>query len=145
MASLLFSLRRWRPGHLLLAWIGYWAGLALVTLGRAIPSILRATGAPEGKGSISAGFQDDVLHLTVTEAGATLWSGTTSISQVALLVVGPPLLLWVAWLVRRRANRNAGLGTRDAPRELPLPDADGVVPRQDRERAERQREGRTPN
>jgi len=139
MASLLFSLRRWRPGHLLLAWIGYWAGLALVTFGPAIPSILRATGAPEGKGSISAGFQDDVLHLTVTEAGATLWSGTTTISQVALLVVGPPLLLWVAWLVRRRTRRNAGLVS-DAPRELPLPDAEGVVPRQDRERAERRRE-----
>ena len=139
MASLLFSLSRWRPGHLLLAWMSYWAGLALVTLGPAIPPILRATRVPEAKGSISAGFEGEVLHLTVTESGATLWSGTTTISEFALLAVVPPLLLWVAWLIRRRTRRNAELRARGAPRELPLPDAEDVAQHR-RERAERLRE-----
>jgi hypothetical protein len=139
MASLLVSLGRWRPGHLLLAWMSYWAGLALVTIGPAIPSILRATSAPQAKGSISAGFESDVLHLTVTESGATLWSGTTTFSEFALLTVVPPLLLWVAWLFRRRARRNAELGASAAPRELPLPNAEDVAQRR-RERAERPRE-----
>jgi len=37
------SIRRWRPGQLLASWTAYWAGLAGVALGPAVPS-LRALG-----------------------------------------------------------------------------------------------------
>ena len=37
------SLRRWKPGQLLLGWAAYWAGLVGVTLSPAIAATWRAT------------------------------------------------------------------------------------------------------
>lgn len=96
-----WSLRRWRPRHLLLAWIAYWVGLAAVTLGPIIPVIARATSA-NSKGNISASFGDQGLSLTILTDGVTAWSGTASFASIALWIVGPPLLLWLVWFARRK-------------------------------------------
>ncbi len=95
------SFRRWRPTQLLLAWVAYWLGLGVVTLGPAVPAILRATGS-DAKGSLTASYGDQGVSLTVTADGATAWSGTASLTAIVLWVVGPPLLLWLVWFVRRR-------------------------------------------
>ena len=117
---MLFSLGKWRPGHLLASWGVYWAGLAAVKLGPALLSIVRVTQLPDGKGGISASFANDLLSLTVTENGATVWEAAAPLAVVSLWVAGPPLLIWLAWLMRRPR--------RSAP-ELPgLPTGDVSAP-----------------
>lgn len=116
-----WSFRRWRPRHLLLSWLGYWLGLAAVTLGPAVPAILRATSG-DAKGSLTGSMGDGGISLTIAEAGATTWSGTASLTATVLWIVGPPLLLWLVWFVRRdrgvapSASPNApALSEGDAP------------------------------
>lgn len=96
-----WSLRRWRPKQLLLAWAAYWVGLAAVTLGPAVPAILRATSS-DAKGSLTGSVGDQGVSLTVIADGATAWSGVASLTAVVLWIVGPPLLLWLVWFVRRK-------------------------------------------
>lgn len=93
-----WPIRHWRPRHLLFSWLAYWVGLAGVALGPAIPG---ATSA-DGKGSISASYGDDGLDVTVLADGGTAWSGVASLTAIVLWIVGPPLLLWLIWFVRRK-------------------------------------------
>jgi hypothetical protein len=95
-------LRRWRAKHLLLAWVLYWIVLVVVALRPAIAMILRAINAPKGLGSISASVADGMATLTVLATGQT-WTGTASLTSLALWLAGPPLLLWLVWLVTRRS------------------------------------------
>jgi hypothetical protein len=100
-------LSRWRPYHLLLAWGGYWLLLFTVTLGPAVPAILRATRG-EGHGEISANMSDTVLTLTVKEMGQATWTGSVHLLIAALWLAVPPLLLWILWLrAAPRASREA--------------------------------------
>ncbi|MEP6733758.1 MAG: hypothetical protein ABJE10_24140 [bacterium] len=94
-------LSRWKAGHLLAAWLAYWAGLVLITLGPGIVALLRVT-IPNGtKGTASANVGDGGISASVTNAGATVWSGSAHTISIALCVGVPPLLLWVAWLISR--------------------------------------------
>jgi hypothetical protein len=98
-----FSLSNWRSRHLLAAWIGYWVSLGLVTLAPALSAISRVTG-PGDNGSISLNGGNQGLALTVTEqAGRVLWSGSVSLGAIAFWTIGPPLMLWLAWLLKRAA------------------------------------------
>lgn len=100
------SLRRWKPGQLLLGWAAYWTGLVGVTLSPAIAATWRATHLPDGHGSVSASFDNANLSYSVIEDGVKTWVGTTSITTALLWVIGPPLLLWLVWLiVRERPDR----------------------------------------
>ena len=105
-------LRRWQAKHLLLAWAAYWILLVLVVLRPAIAMVLRALNAPKGLGSINAGVADGMATLTVVASGVT-WSGTSSLTSLALWIAGPPLLLWLVWLVTRRAPAPAPEAERD--------------------------------
>jgi len=96
-----WSLRRWRPRQLLLTWVAYWIGLAAVTLGPAMPALMRATGT-DAKGSINASAGDKGLSLTVFADGGTTWSGSASLTSIVFWIVGPPLLLWLVWFLRRK-------------------------------------------
>src|SRR5918993_4769260 len=91
-------LRRWQAKHLLLSWVAYWIVLALMVLRPAIAMVLRALNAPKGLGSISAGVADGIATLTVFAKGQT-WTGSTSLTSLALWIAGPPLVLWLVWLV----------------------------------------------
>ena len=95
------SLPRWKPGQLLLGWAAYWTGLVGVTLSPAIAATWRATHLPDGHGSVSASFDNSTLNYTVIEDGVKTWMGTTSMATAVLWVVGPPLLLWLVWLIVR--------------------------------------------
>jgi hypothetical protein len=94
-------MRNWRPRHLLASWAAYWVALAGVTLGPAVVAIVGATSDAQKHSSVSAGFGNDGIYLTVTRAGATVWNGAVSLSALALWLAGPPLLLWLAWLLTR--------------------------------------------
>jgi hypothetical protein len=93
-----FSLRRWRPRHLLAAWVAYWIAMPIVALWPGIIAGWRATQAPEGHGTISASFANTLLSLSATLDGVTIWSGSAYLAEMALWLAGPPLILWLAWL-----------------------------------------------
>ena len=95
-------LRRWRARHLLAAWIVYWVALVVVFLRSALGAATRALAAPEGHGSIGASVDNGNFLLKVTTDGQT-WTGSTSLTAMALWFAGPPLLLFLVWLATRRA------------------------------------------
>ena len=144
------SLRRWKPGQLLIGWATYWAGLIGATMSPAIAASWRATRLPEGHGSIAAGFDNGTLHYTVIEDGVKTWVGTTSMTTALLWVVGPPLLLWLVWLIVRERPANerrsvaGGVSTPGALPEGSAPAEEWRVRRDDRAPAERGRVT-TPN
>jgi hypothetical protein len=95
-------LRRWQAKHLLLAWIVYWIALIAVGLHAAIGAALGAVNAPSGHGTIGLSVDGGNLHMKVT-TDDRVWTGTTSLMAAALWFAGPPLLLFLVWLVTRRA------------------------------------------
>jgi len=144
------SLRSWKPGQLLASWGVYWAGLIGVGLGPAIAAGFGATRLPEGHGSIEASVSNGTLSYAVIEDGVKTFTTTLQLSTAVLWVVGPPLLLWTAWLLLRRRRdvpqRDAG-GVRshaDALGPGPGPAEEWVVNRGDRVQADRKRSP-TPN
>jgi hypothetical protein len=102
------SLGSWRPRHLLAAWCAYWAGLALVTLWPAIGAGWRMSQQAHGKGTVSASFGDNGVSAIISESGKTTWTGSISVVHLALLIAGPPLVLWLIWLMRASRTNNAG-------------------------------------
>ena len=86
----------------------------------AIAASWRATRLPEGHGSIDAGFGDGTLHFTVLQDGVKTWAGTTSFTTALLWLIGPPLLLWLLWLIVRERPGSA-------PSSLPGRDV-GLLP-----------------
>jgi len=108
-----FSLSRWKARHLLGAWLVYWIALVAVKLGAGIVAALRVMNAPETQhGSISAGMGDGAFNITISGAGVH-WAGSASVMSVVLWLCGPPLLLWLLWLVTRRAPTPAREAERD--------------------------------
>jgi hypothetical protein len=96
------SLRSWKPGQMLASWGVYWAGLIGVGLGPAIAAGFGATRLPEGHGSIEASVSNGTLSYAVIEDGVKTFTTTLQLSTAMLWVVGPPLLLWLVWLLVRR-------------------------------------------
>ena len=96
------SLRSWKPGQLLASWGVYWTGLIGVGLGPAIAAGFGATRLPEGHGSIEASVSNGTLSYAVIEDGVKTFTTTLQLSTAVLWVVGPPLLLWLVWLLVRR-------------------------------------------
>lgn len=106
------SLSRWRAKHLLGAWAVYWIALVLVKLGAGLLAAVRVAGAPEGHGRIDVSMSDGVFTANVVGDGLH-WTGSASTISIVLWLCGPPLILWVLWLVTRRAPA----ATRDAERD----------------------------
>ena len=95
------SMRRWKTGQLLLGWGAYWAGLIGIAAGPAIRATWHATHLPDGHGSVNAGINDGVLRYEVIAEGVKTWVGTVPLSTMFLWLIGPPLLLWLVWLLVR--------------------------------------------
>src|SRR5690242_2939686 len=97
-----FSISRWRPAHLFISWLVYWLALLVVTIGPAVPAIVRATRA-NVKGEVGANIGDGGLSLIVKQSGVTTWSGSCHLLTAALWLAIPPLVLWAIWMASRRA------------------------------------------
>jgi hypothetical protein len=102
------SLRSWRPRHLLAAWCAYWAGLTLVTLWPAIVAGWRIYQRPHAVASASGNFGNGVFNAVIIDSGKTTWAGSVSVLQLALLLAGPPLVLWLIWMIGASRTNNAG-------------------------------------
>lgn len=134
----MLSFRRWRPRHLLASWLVYWLGLGAVTLGPAIAAIWRVVGV--NTGSVNASMGDNGITLNVVLNGGTVYEGTTSLMRLAMLVAGPPIALWIAWMARRPSRSVAALGAQEeSPRALKEPEPDGIHVARAPERAEPRR------
>ena len=96
-----FSLRRWRPRHLLLAWIAYWILGLLIAFRSGRAAIWHVTSDPDAHGSIAAGVNDGVFSMTVTDATGVIWHGSASLMSILLWFAGPPLLIFLLWLAAR--------------------------------------------
>ena len=130
------SPRHWRARHLLGAWIVYWAALLAVVLGPAALALWRMRGAPPNTSSAALSFGDEGVVARVAVQGATAWSMTASGWTVLLWVIGPPLLLWLVWLLLRpRAAPVPAVPAADAPRELGAGAPDLERPPADRDAA----------
>jgi hypothetical protein len=137
-------LDRWRPKHLAAGWAVYWLGLAAVKLGPAFLVAWRLTRNDDtGQNAISFGFSNTTLNLSMTEAGRTVYSGSASLTEIALWIAVPPVLLLVAWLFRR-TPRDSVLAPAPAHFELgsglPKGVADREVPYTRRDPATTRRE-----
>jgi hypothetical protein len=98
---MLQSLRRWKARHLVAAWAAYWVGLALVKLSDPSRIAWRLTRLPDNHGTISASYDNGVLKILMSQDGSTLYSSAASLATLALWVVGPPIVLFVVWLMIR--------------------------------------------
>ena len=96
----MLSLRRWRPFHLFLSWLAYWVTLGVVTMGPGLLAAWHATREP-ADGTISASFNDGIGTFSVIRDGITTYTASAGLGTIALWFVGPPVLLWVAWLASR--------------------------------------------
>lgn len=61
-----------------------------------------------GQGSVSGSFGDNGISAIISESGKTTWTGSISVVNLALLIAGPPLVLWLIWLTRASRTNNAG-------------------------------------
>jgi hypothetical protein len=113
-----FSIREWRPGHLLASWGAYWAGLAAVSLGPVARAAWRAARLPDGHGTIAVGFENAIFHFKVIEEGVRTITATAPLGTAIAWIVGPPLGLWLLWLALRSPR------VESAPAELGRAKAD---------------------
>lgn len=79
--------RSWGIGRLFASWIAYWVLLIIVSARRPLLEYWR--------------LRRSSAHGTVS------WSFSGGMMELALWVVGPPLLIWIVWLVTRRRERSA--------------------------------------
>ena len=105
-------LRRWQAKHLLVAWLVYWVLLIAVSLRPALVAAMRALNAPKGLGSLSASVENGNFVLKAA-VGSETWSRSMSLTAMVLWFAGPPLVLFLVWLVTRRAP----VSERDAERD----------------------------
>jgi hypothetical protein len=67
-----WSLSRLRPLHIALLSTAYWVGLIVVKLGAAIVAAWQVSHLPPNHGTITAGFENLLLRLTITRDSAVL-------------------------------------------------------------------------
>src|SRR5262245_50551581 len=93
-----------RIGWLIGSWVAYWIALAVVGLGPAALAIWGATNAGEGQGSVNVTFGDGRFTLNVAEHGVATYTGSISLTALALWLAAPPLVSWLVWVARRRKS-----------------------------------------
>jgi hypothetical protein len=106
------SLSRWRAKHLLGAWAVYWIALIAVKLGAGLVAALRVMNGANEHGNINVSMGGGVLSAKVT-GDAVNWTGSASVLSIVLWLCAPPLILWMLWLITRRAPAPAREPERD--------------------------------
>jgi hypothetical protein len=107
--------RRRRVVRLLTAAVGvYWVALAVLAVWSPVRLYLRLR--QRWPGHVTLGVSDR-YGFAVTLNERPVWQATLTGLQAAVWIIGPPLLLWLLWLVSTRGRtRRPGVGpeTRDA-------------------------------
>jgi hypothetical protein len=98
------DIRRWSLRHLVTASTAYWAALAAVALA---PFTIALARLKDNHGSATGSFGDAGVTLTALKDGATIYTGTASLLQIALWIAVPPLALCLVWLTMRPSRADA--------------------------------------
>ena len=101
-----FSFDRWRRRLFLLGCAGYWTILVVVLLGPPIIAGWRVTRPDAGHGVINGSLDGTMIHVTMSSTHTAPWSGSIGLGALALWILGPPLVLWLA-LRGLRQSRSA--------------------------------------
>ena len=104
---------RWRFRELVFGWIAYWVAAAVVFLGPPALAIFEATRA-KGPSRVEAGAGDAGLNLHVFDEGVQTYAGSASFAAIALIVAGPPLLMWGVWMYNNTGPRKPKPAAPDA-------------------------------
>ncbi len=75
----------------------------------------------DGHGSANANVGDGILSANIVDGGRTVWTGSISVLNLALLIAVPPLVLWLVWLAGSSRTKHAdeiAAGSRKTKREL---------------------------
>ena len=103
--------RRFRVRNLLLGWTAYWLALVVVGLSPAIIAIQRLASLGPGRGNVNAGISESGMYATVVQDGVTTYNGSISLLGVALLVAGPPLVMWAVFVLATARTNDADKNT----------------------------------
>jgi hypothetical protein len=121
-----FSIRRLGVGHLLGSWALYWVGLAGITLAPFARWLWDLSQVPGQHGSANLSIGDAGVTLTALKDNVTVYSAVAPLSQVALWITVPPLLLWLVWLALRPSREQRESLSAPAMRDaLPDPSRNG--------------------
>jgi len=96
-----FSIKRWGVGSLVGAWTAYWVALGAVKLAPFLKWMWDINKVPGVHGSASLQAGDGGLTLTAIREGVTVYTGVAPFTDLALWIAGPPLVLWLVWLLLR--------------------------------------------
>lgn len=119
MRSWLTRLRRF---HLAAITLVYWVGLAAIKLTEPVLTGWRLSRLPPGQSSIEAGFTNTLLHVTMLEAGKTVWTGSIGLGSLLIWLLGPPAILIGAWWVSQQDTVTASdYAIPDSPSQPKLP------------------------
>ncbi len=117
-----FSIKRWGVGSLVGAWAAYWFALGAVTLAPFAKWVWDINRIPGEHGSASLSAGNAGVVLTALKDGVTVYTGVAPLTDIALWVAGPPLVLWLLWLALR-PSREAAEALRAPSAYDALPDA----------------------
>jgi hypothetical protein len=110
-----WNIRDWRPRELFISWGVYWAGLAVAVLPGPLLAAWRATQAGQ-RGEMSGALSLERVTITITLHEITTYAASVPNWQVALVALGPPILLALLWAVRvRRAGEVLPTAAAPAP------------------------------
>jgi threonine/homoserine/homoserine lactone efflux protein len=109
--------------QLALSWLIYWLGLAAFVLGPGILAASIVTRGPKDSSSAGISVGDHGISMSVTGAGAEVWGVKMGWPTLALLVAGPPLLLWGLWLWRSERALRERKSADQLTAANPFPDA----------------------
>jgi len=96
-----FSIRQWGVGKLIGAWAGYWVALGAVALAPFGRWVWELNRIPGYHGTASASLGDDGVTISALRDNVTVFTASASLPEIAFWVAGPPLMLWLLWLMLR--------------------------------------------
>ena len=66
---------------------------------------------PDAHGNITAGVTNGLFELAITASDGTVVERSVALMSMLLWVAGPPLLLWLAWLLTRPRRTEVGVAS----------------------------------
>ena len=65
-------------------------------------------GIARGRSLIACSVSDGIVSANMVDTGRTVWAGSVPFGHLVLLVAGPPLVIWLVWLIGAARTNNAG-------------------------------------
>lgn len=112
-----------------LSCIVYSLTVATIAFTPALAALWRITRPGAGHGNVSVAADNTLMmHISMSSSGLPTWTGSVNIGALLLWMLGPPLLLWLAWLASGPRRPEATLsGASRIPSALDAPSSEPYV------------------